>query len=367
MPSSDLNPTAPDGASRPFAALLSTFAKQAKSASVFWISIALLILVVFFAVVTPHGTFLSVFNAQTLAGDASVLLVLATAGTLVIVAGGLDLSLGSVMTCSEVAAIVAMHHLVAHTGNGWLTIFLGLGCGMLTGMAWGALNGVLIAYARLPAFVVTLGSLGSALGVARLLSDGATQSGAPPALQSDIGLALPLGIPLPFLIGLAFALFFTLVMALMRFGEHLYLVGSNEEAARRGGIATRWLQFRIYVFSGLLAGIAGLVDLARFDAADISTGHTNELLAGLAAVIIGGASLLGGVGVIPGSIVGVFIPVVLNNGFVILGIQPFWHDIVVGVILVAAVALDQWRRTAAVKAPGRRQASSSGGPTTRGP
>jgi len=145
------------------------------------------------------------------------------------------------------------------------------------------------------------------------------------------------------------------------FGEWIYLVGSNEEGARRGGIPVRWVQFRVYVLSGGLAGLAGLLDLARFDSANVSTGHITELLAALAAVIIGGASLFGGTGLIIGSVVGVFIPVVLNDGFIVIGLQPFWHEIVVGVVLIAAVGLDQVRRSAALQRPipGPESATSS--------
>src|SRR5262249_27874558 len=138
------------------------------------------------------------------------------------------------------------------------------------------------------------------------------------------------------------------------FGERTYLAGSNAEAARRAGIRVGFLQLRLYLLSGALAGTAGIVDFARFNTVDITTGHTQTLIASIAAVIIGGASLLGGVGTMAGTVVAVFIPVVLNNGLIIRGTQPFWQDIAVGVILVAAVAFDQWRRSAASRGPKRR-------------
>lgn len=320
---------------------------RAAATSLFWISAALALLVLFFAIAAPAGTFLTWFNAQTLATDASVLLILATAMTLVIVSGGLDLSAGSVMTFCAVIGVVTMRAV----GDDWTAVGIGCAAAFLCGVGWGAINGVLIAYARIPAFVVTLGSLGAALGSARLISGGQNQSGAPPVLQSDIGFSTVAGVPTTFLIALSIALLFGLVMKFTRFGERMYLVGSNEEGARRGGIATRWLMLRVYVLSGLLAGAAGILDLARFDSASVTTGHMTELLAAIAAVIIGGASLFGGTGFILGSIVGVFIPVVLNNGFVILGMQPFWHEIVVGVVLVAAVGLDQVRRRISLQRP----------------
>jgi ribose transport system permease protein len=320
--------------------------RRAATTSIFWIFCALLVLVAFFAIAAPPGTFLTTFNAQTLASDAAVLLILATALTMVIVCGGLDLSVGSVMTFSAVIGIVVMRDV---GGGEWTAVALGAAAGVACGVGWGALNGLLIAYARIPAFVVTLGTLGAALGAARLITGGLTQSGAPAVLQSDIGFSKIAGVPTPFVIGIAIALLFSLIMGLTRFGERIYLVGSNEEGARRGGISTRWVQFRVYVLSGALAGFAGILDLARFNSATIATGHMTELLAALAAVIIGGASLFGGVGLILGSVIGVFIPVVLNNGFVILGVKPFWQEIVVGSILIAAVGLDQVRRSAALQ------------------
>jgi ribose transport system permease protein len=323
--------------------------RRGAGTSIFWISCALVVLVAFFAFAAPAGTFISTFNAQTLATDASTLLILATALTLVIVSGGLDLSVGSVMAFCAVIGLVTMRSVSGAGGSEWTAVAVGAGAALLCGAGWGAINGLLIAYARIPAFVVTLGTLGTALGAARLISGGSTETGAPAVLQADVGFSTIAGIPTPFVIGIAMAVLFGLVMGLTRFGERIYLVGSNEEGARRGGIATRWLHFRIYVMSGALSALAGLLDMARFNSASVQTGHMTELLAALAAVIIGGASLFGGSGLIIGSVVGVFIPVVLNNGFVIMGVQPFWHEIVVGAILVAAVGLDQVRRAAALR------------------
>ena len=153
-----------------------------------------------------------------------------------------------------------------------------------------------------------------------------------------------LGVPVPFLIAAVLVVACGFLLARTRCGEHNYLIGSNEEAARRGGIAIRRHLFLLYVLSGALAGCAGLLEVARFAVASVSTGHTTELIAALAAVVIGGASLTGGVGIMSATVVGVFIPVVLANGLLIGGVERFWQDVVVGVILVAAVWFDQWRR-----------------------
>ena len=318
-------------------------ARAAPSSGVFWILVVLVVLIGAFAAILPADTFVSTFNAQTVAGDASIILILAAGATLVIISGGLDLSIGSVMTFSAVVSALVMKDVGGDSG-GLGAALLGVGAGVLSGAAWGAINGALIAFARLPPFVVTLGSLGAALGAARLLSGGANVSGTPPDLQDRVGLATVAGVPVPFLVAAGLVLASGFLLARTRFGEHNYLIGSNEEAARRGGIAIPRHLFLLYVMSGTLAGCAGLIEVARFAVASVSTGHTTELIAALAAVVIGGASLTGGVGIMSATVVGVFIPVVLANGLLIGGVERFWQDVVVGVILVLAVWFDGWRR-----------------------
>jgi ribose transport system permease protein len=320
-------------------------ARTLPGSGVFWIFVVLIALVAAFTAILPADTFATTFNAQTVAGDASVILILAAGATLVIISGGLDLSIGSVMTFAAVASALVMKEVAGDSSDHALTAALaGVAVGVLSGLAWGAINGLLIAYAGLPPFVVTLGSLGAALGAARLLSGGANVSGTPPEVQEHVGLATVLGVPIPFVGAVLLVLACGFLLARTRYGEHNYLIGSNEEAARRGGIAIRRHLFLLYALSGALAGCAGLIEVARFAVASVSTGHTTELIAALAAVVIGGASLTGGVGIMSATVVGVFIPVVLANGLLIGGVERFWQDVVVGVILVVAVWFDQWRR-----------------------
>jgi ribose transport system permease protein len=324
--------------------------RRVSSAGVFWILMVLLGLVVALAVALPADTFLTTFNAQTIATDASTLLVLAAGATIVIISGGLDLSIGSVMTFSAVVSVLVMKEVAGSGGDHQLAAALaGAGVGIAAGIAWGAINGLLIAYAKLPPFVVTLGSLGAALGAARLLSGGANVSGTPPQLQEDIGLATVLGVPVPFLIAVAIVLACGFLLSRTEWGEHTYLIGSNEEAARRGGVAIARHLLALYVLSGLLAGCAGLLEVSRFGVASVSTGHTTELIAALAAVVIGGASLTGGIGRMGSTVVGVFLPVILANGLLIGGVERFWQDVVVGCILVGAVWFDGWRRAREVR------------------
>ena len=314
--------------------------------SVFWILLVLVVEIVGFSIILPSGTFLSSFNAQTIAADAAVLLILASGATFVIIAGGLDLSIGSVMALS---AVVAANTMKDVGGSEAVTILAGVGAGLAVAIAWGCLNGVLVAVVNVPPFIVTLGSLGAALGVARLLSKDTAVSGTPAAYSGGFGQGVWLGLPAPFVVGAVVMLIVGVVLHQTRFGEHTYLIGSNDEAARRGGVHVKRHLIALYTLSGTLAGLAGLVDLARFDNASVSTGHVTELIAAIAAVVIGGASLFGGVGIMAGTAIGVFIPVVLANGLLIDGIERYWQDIIIGVILVAAVAFDQWRRAQELK------------------
>jgi len=327
-----------------------SLAHNATTSSVFYISLLLVLILVVFTVITPSGTFLTAFNLQTLATDASVVLLFAVGATLVIITGGIDLSQGAVATLAGAITVDIMKSLDGSTGHPWLAIAIGASVGIAVGAAWGAVNGWLVAVGRLNSFVVTLGGFAAALGAARLLTSGRTVSGTPTELTDSIGLGLVVGIPVPFLISIFIVSVFGVMLARTRKGEHLYLLGSNEEAARRSGIDIRRQYFTVYLYSGMLAGVAGVITVARFSGVSVTTGQLTEMLTALTGVVIGGASLAGGVGVMLGSVVGIFIPTVLNNGFVIMRVERFWQEVAVGVLLVAAVAFDQSRRRAAANA-----------------
>jgi ribose transport system permease protein len=136
-----------------------------------------------------------------------------------------------------------------------------------------------------------------------------------------------------------------LALHLTQFGRYTYAIGSNADAARRVGIDVERHLLKVYTLSGFLAGLAGVIDLARFNTASVGA-HTLDNLAAISAVVIGGTSLFGGIGTIVGSVVGTFIPAVLRNGFVIAGVQPFWQEVAIGIVLILAVYIDQRRRSA---------------------
>jgi ribose transport system permease protein len=285
--------------------------------------------------------FLSVTNLRNIAVDASILLVLSVGQTFVIITAGVDLSVGSVLVFSGVVASKVM---TALGGEGWAVTLAGLGTAVASGLAWGLLNGLLITKARVPSLIVTLGTLGMALGLALLLTSGVDLTGAPSQL-TDIGIGnLPGGIPYVVAISLGVALVAGVILSATRFGRYTYAIGSNSESARRAGINLARHLIKVYALIGALSGFAGFLSLARFSSTTIN-GHNTDNLQSIAAVVIGGTSLFGGVGTIAGTVVGVFIPAVLQNGFVIVGVQPFWQQVAVGAILILAVYLDQLRRS----------------------
>jgi ribose transport system permease protein len=215
---------------------------------------------------------------------------------------------------------------------------------MAAGAAWGVVNGFLVAKAKIPPLIVTLGTFGMSLGAALVITGGIDERSVPFKLVSTIGIGRAFG-QVPWLVVIAFAvaIVFGVVLALTRFGRYTYAVGSNEEAARRAGVAVDRHLIKVYGLAGTLSGLAGFMSLARFATTTIG-GHDTDNLSAIAAVVIGGTSLFGGIGTILGTVFGVFIPAVLTNGFIIAGVQPFWQEIAVGAVLIGAVYLDQLRR-----------------------
>jgi ribose transport system permease protein len=278
-------------------------------------------------------------NAQNIITDTSTLLVMAVAMTYVMVAGGLDLSIGSVLVFANVSAAKAMS---AMGTNSALTVLVGLLVALATGMGWGIFNGFCITKLRVPALITTLGSLGAALGAADLLTNGNDVRDVPQTLV-NISTSTFLGFSPIVWTAVGVALVGALVLWLTRFGRHTYIVGSNAEAARRAGINVDRHLMMLYALSGLVAGLAGMLALTEFSSTTIS-GHSTDVISVITGVVLGGTSLFGGAGTVIGTVVGIFIPATLNNGLIILNVQPFWQEVATGLILIAAVYLDQLRR-----------------------
>ncbi len=317
----------------------------------FQILLVLVVIYVIFTALAPE-TFPGWANMRSVIQNVSILGVLGIAMTYVIITSGIDLSVGSVLVFSGVVAAKAM---VAVGGDGWGTAFIGIILSIICGIAWGVLNGVLIAKAKVPPLIVTLGSLGAALGLAQVITGGIDIRQAPAVLTDTIGYGNVPGTTVPVIsvIALVLIVIFAVILHKTRFGLYTYAVGSNEESARRVGVKVDRQLIMIYGLSGAMAGVAGILSLAQYSTTAIA-GQSNTNLNVIAAVVIGGTSLFGGLGTIFGTVIGLFIPAILQNGFVITGVQPFWQQVAVGAVLVVAVLIDQRRRAAATRATGGR-------------
>jgi ribose transport system permease protein len=304
------------------------------------ILLILIALIVVFSVL-QFNEFATVSNLRNIATDAAVLLVLAVGMTYVIITAGIDLSVGAVLVFAGVIAAKVMSEV---GGNGWGVIILGVVAGVLAGLAWGVVNGVLVAKAKVPPLIVTLGTLGMAQGAALLITHGVDERDVPTKLVDTIGTGELFGqIPWLVVIAAVVAVVAGVWLRRTRFGGYTYAVGSNIDAPLRAGIAVDRHLIKVYALAGGLSGLAGFVNLARFSTTTVG-GHATDNLNAIAAVVIGGTSLFGGIGTIGGTVVGVFIPAVLSNGFVITGVSPFWQQVAVGAVLILAVYLDQLRR-----------------------
>jgi inositol transport system permease protein len=291
----------------------------------------LVILLVGMGLSLATDTFLSVANFTNVARQISINGILAVGVTFVLLTAGVDLSLGSVVALSGVACAT-----FAHPGEH--TVFFPIAVGLLTGAACGLLNGVLVTRGGVAPFIVTLGMMTIARGLALIFSGGrpvADMSNEMTALAGDIW-----GIPIPVLCfaGVAIAAWFFLQN--FRLGRHIYAVGGNENAARAAGVPVERVKLFAYGLCGLLTGLAGVVLAARITTGQPNAGQAYELDA-IAAVVIGGTSLAGGVGTITGTLLGVLLIGVINNGLDLMGVSSYYQAVIKGVIIVGAVWLDR--------------------------
>lgn len=307
------------------------------------IFLALVALIAFFSIASPNQAFLSPFGIRSMVLAGSSILIVAVGVTFVLIAGQIDLSIGSVLVLSGVVGIDTMTRLVEGGISDELAIALGCLVVLAVGGLAGLANGLVTTRLRIPSFIVTLGTLGIAMGMAQLISVGPLSLQVPRVMNTTLGFGTFFGIPWPVIIAAAIAALAWIVLSQTRVGLATYAVGSNREAARRAGVPVDRLVITVFVVVGLCAATAAIIDMARFTTVPIA-GYSNTALAAIAAVIIGGTSLFGGRGSIPGTVIGVMIPVVLLSGLVILGVDPFWQNIVIGAMLILAVGFDQYQR-----------------------
>lgn len=284
--------------------------------------------------------FLTPGNLANVLTQASILAVLATGMTLVIVAGGFDLSVGSNLALSGCVAALAMTALPG-AGQG---IVVGVVAGIGTGAAIGLLNGALVAGLGVSPFIATLATLVAVRGVALMLSDGAPiegEEGLPDAFLA-YGVGRLLGVPFLVLTSLTLSLLVGWALHRTAWGLRVFSVGGNREAAFLSGVSVRRHLVSAYVACGALAGVAGVMMAARLQSGQPTAGEFYELTA-IAAVVLGGASLAGGEARMWRSMVGVLIMATLGNGLNLLGVGSYWQRVAIGIVIVAAAALDRRR------------------------
>ncbi len=291
---------------------------------------SLLVLMIVFTVLT--NKFFSIGNFLNILQQAAINLCVAVGMTYVIITGGIDLSVGSVMALSGMIMAMTME-------SGFppvLAVFLGLALGA----CFGSLNGVLIARLQLQPFLVTLGTMSAYRGITLIISNGLPVRGFSSAYVNFMN-SLNKVIPLPIILSLILALCALFVLRYFKFGQYLFAVGGNEEATRLSGINTSLMKIATYGFSGFCSALAAVIFLGRLGAADPQAGNGYEMNA-IAASAIGGASLAGGKGSIVGTIIGCLILQTLNNGLTLLNVQSFYQTFAIGVIVLIATIIDRY-------------------------
>ena len=286
--------------------------------------------------------FLTADNGWNILRQISVNLCLSIGMTLVILSGGIDLSVGAILAFAGAVAAGLLKHGLTLAAFGVMLQFTTTGAvlaGVLVGGALGWCNGATITRFQLPPFVATLGMFSIARGFTMLWTGGfpITDLG---ASFGQIGTGVLLGMPMPVWIMTVLVAIFVVVTRRTRFGRHLYAVGGNERAARLTGLHVNRIKVAVYTLAGALAGVAGLIVTSRLDSAQPNAGLGYELDS-IAAVVIGGTSLSGGRGSVSGTVLGCLIIGVLNNGLFLLNVSPFWQQVVKGVVILLAVALDK--------------------------
>ncbi|PIJ50354.1 ribose ABC transporter permease [Erwinia sp. OLTSP20] len=278
--------------------------------------------------------FLSLGNLLIVLQQASINLVLACGMTFVILTGGIDLSVGSVLAATAMIALI--------TSLDPTLMMFAIPAALLTGMVLGVINGTLIAAIRLPPFIVTLGALTSIRGIARLMGHDSTVFNSS-LNYAALGNQSIFGIPWLAVIALSVVIGSWFILRRTVLGVHIYAIGGNLDAARLTGIKTGRVLLFVYALSGLLAGLGGVMASSRLYAANgLQLGQAYELDA-IAAVILGGTSFVGGIGSVWGTLIGALIIAVLSNGLILNGVPDVWQYIIKGLIIIVAVALDRFR------------------------
>ena len=327
--------------------------------------IALVIIIAVFGLLSDN--YLAAGNIVTIIKQVAFNAIIALGMLLVILNGGIDLSVGS--TVGLTGAVVGnlfrgvqipLTEIYMYP-RVWVVVVLGLLVGMLVG--W--INGLLIARLNLAPFIVTLGMLYVARGLTQVLLNGqniTNELTGQPYLENtgffDVWASRPLGLPISAWFMILMAVAFSIILTRTPFGRWLYATGSNERAAALSGVPVKTVQSRIYVLSGLCAALVGILQVANISSSTADLGQFYELNA-IAAVVIGGAALSGGRGTVRGTIIGALVIGFLANGLVIVGVSPFWQQVITGAVIILAVAVDQIQQIAQRRRNARRAAAAA--------
>jgi ribose transport system permease protein len=301
--------------------------------SEFTAAAALIALFIALSMASPN--FLTADNLFNIGSQTAVIAIIAVAQTMVILTKGIDLSVGSTAALAGVMAAIVVRDLGVSV---WTAALVAIA----TGAACGLVNGLLVSVVRLPPFIATLGTMSAGRGLVFIVTGAVGVYSLPESFQllgnGQIG-----GVPFAIVVTAAVALAVGYLLSQSRFGQHVYAMGSNLEAARRAGIAVRRKLTAVYVLAGALIGVGGVIAASRVNSGQPNYGIGLELDA-IAAAVIGGASLFGGQGRIAGTLIGAFLIALVRNGSVLLGISIHYQQVIVGLIIWAAVAFDQFRR-----------------------
>ncbi len=280
---------------------------------------ALLVVAALISLFTPY--FLTTDNLMGVFRSFSLVAIMSIGMVLVIITGGIDLSVGFQYALPTVVCVAA---------------------GLLVGAVFGLFNGLLITVVRLPPFIATLGSLSIGRGLMYIITHGVPLTPDTPDIFSVIGQGYVGVVPVPVVIMLVMTVVFSVLMRRTRFGRHIYATGGNEVAARLSGVNTNRVKLLVYMLSGIIAAVAGVVSFSRYLSAEPASGFGSELDV-IAAAAIGGASLSGGVGSVEGAIVGAALAGIIANGVVLMNINTYAQQAITGAVILIAVSLDVWR------------------------
>jgi erythritol transport system permease protein len=327
--------------------------------------IALIVIIAIFGLLSDN--YLTAGNIVTIIKQVAFNAIVALGMLLVILNGGIDLSVGSTVGLTGAVAgnlfrgvNLPLTELIMYP-TVWVIVIVAVAVGMFVG--W--LNGLLIARLNLAPFIVTLGMLYVARGLTQVLLNGqniTNELSGQPYLGNtgffDVFASRPLGLPISAWVMILLAVVFSLLLTRTPFGRWLYATGSNERAAQLSGVPVKRVQSRIYVLSGMCAGIVGILQVANISSSTADLGQFYELNA-IAAVVIGGAALSGGRGTVRGTIIGAFVIGFLANGLVIVGVSPFWQQVITGAVIILAVAIDQIQQIVQRRRNARRAEASA--------